>query len=124
MPAAVQMGLELHAVLGELAQLGQREHLKSAAVGQYRAIPVHEAVQPARLGDQILAGAQVQMIGVGEDNLRADLLQFVGRHGFDRGLRAHRHEDGRFDHAVRRVQPSTPRAGLGADVQQLELKGL
>ena len=74
MPAAVQMGLELHAVFIELAQLGQREHLESAAVGQYRAIPVHEAVQPARLGDQILAGAQMQMIGVGEDNLRADLL--------------------------------------------------
>ena len=121
--AAVQVGAELHALVVQLAQIRQRKHLESAAVGEDRAIPVHEGMQSARLLHQLLARAQVQVVGVGQDDLRAAVLQLVGRHGLDAGLGAHGHEDGRFDHAVGRVQPAATRARLLANVQQFKFKG-
>ena len=73
--------------------------------------PGHEAVQPAQLADQFVAGAQEQVIGVGQDDAGVEILREVALgEPFDGGLRADRHEDGRFDVAVRGVQ----QAGAGA----------
>ncbi len=49
------------------------------------------------------------MIGVAEDDLRADLAQVARRHGLDRRARADRHEDRRLDRPVRRLQNAGPR---------------
>ena len=122
--AAVQMGAKLHALLAHLAKVGQRKDLKTAAVGQDGPVPAHKAVQAAGAGNEILARAQVKMVGVGEDDLRADVLEFIRGHGLNRGLRAHGHVDGRFDNAVGRVQTAAARAGLLADVQKFKFKGL
>ena len=62
--AAVQMRTELHALLLDLAHLGERKHLKSAAVGQNRLVPVHELMQSAQLPNDFMAGSQEQVIGV------------------------------------------------------------
>ena len=78
---AVDVAAEVHAVLLNLAQTRQREHLKSARVGQYRTRPVHELVQPARALDQIFARTQVQVIGVGQYYLRVYLQQFARANG-------------------------------------------
>ena len=51
--------------------MGQAEELKAAAVGQDRAVPAHEAVQPAERGDDLFAGPQREMIGVAQHHLRA-----------------------------------------------------
>ena len=45
----VQMGGKGHALLSDLAQLCQTEHLKSAAVGQDRPIPAGELVQTTHI---------------------------------------------------------------------------
>ena len=44
------------------------EDLVAAAVGEERAVPAGEAVQAAELGDQRVAGAQHQVVGVGEQD--------------------------------------------------------
>ena len=94
------MALEGHALFCDLAQRGQGEHLEAAAVGQDRTIPIHKAVQAACFLHQGFAGAQMQMIGIGQQNLRADLLHLAAGHGLDAGLRAHWHIDGRLNIAV------------------------
>ena len=87
---AAQIGLDLHgllrphedtvsvnmagkgdALLPDLPQGGQRKHLKSAGVRQNRAVPVHELVEAAHLAHHLIAGPQVQMIGVGQLDLAA-----------------------------------------------------
>src|SRR5579883_3494388 len=52
------------------------------------------------------------MIGIAQQNLDAKPLQLVLRHALDRARCAHGHEDRRFDHAMRRVEPPRPRAGV------------
>ena len=75
----VQMGGEGHALLGDLAQLCQTEHLKSAAVGQDRPVPAGKLVQAAHIRYQLVAGTQMQMVGVAQHDLRADILQILRR---------------------------------------------
>ena len=117
------MAAELHAPLLDLPQVRQREHLEPAAVGEDGPVPAHEFMQAARLLHQRLARAQVQVVGVGEYDLRAAVLQLLRRHGLDRGLGAHRHEHRRLDDPVRGVKPPAPRAGPLVNVQKLEFKG-
>ena len=76
---AVQMGSKGHALFVDLAQFGQTEHLESAAVGQDGAVPAGELVQTAQVGHQLVAGAQMEMVGVAQHDLCADVLQVMGR---------------------------------------------
>ena len=104
-----------------LAQIAQAEDLEAARVGEDRARPGHELVQTAQLADQLVAGTQKQVIGVGQDDLGVEFVgQVALQNAFDGGLRAHRHEDRRFDDAVRGVEQSGARAGVGALGLQLK----
>ena len=118
MLGSVNVALEGHSFLLDGANARQRKHLESAAVCKNRLMPIHEVVQPARFSDQLLARAQVQVIRVAEQNLRADLFHFPGRHGLHRGRRAHRHINRRLNIAVGRMQHAQPCAGLLANVLQ------
>ena len=71
---AVQMGVEGHAFLSNLAQLSQAEYLESAAVRQNGAVPLGELVQSAHLGHQLITGAQMQMVSIAQHDLGADIL--------------------------------------------------
>ena len=53
-------------------RVAQREDLEAARVGQDRPVPAHEPVQPAELGDQLVAGPEVQVVGVAEHDLRPE----------------------------------------------------
>ncbi len=75
--------------------------MKAAGVGEDRPVPAHERVQPAHLADDLVAGAQVQVVRVAEDHLRAQGAEIVGVERLDRRQRAHRHERGRVDAPVR-----------------------
>ncbi len=123
MRVAIQMRAEQHALFGDLAQIAQAEDLEAAGVGEDGARPGHEAVQAAELADQFVAGAQEEMVGVGEDDLGVEIVrcQVALHDAFDRGLRADRHEDGRFDDAVRGVNEAGARAGGGADGFEFEM---
>ena len=80
------MRVERYAFLGNVAQLGKAEHLKSAAVGQDRAVPAGKLVQAAHIGNDLITGTQVEMIGVAQHDLCADFFQIMCRKpAFDRG---------------------------------------
>ena len=63
--------------------------------------PVHEAVQAAVRCDHLRPRAQQQMEGVAEDDLRAQLLELLGRHGLHGAVGPHGHEGRRLDRPVR-----------------------
>ena len=93
----------------DLAQLAQAENLKAARVGEHGARPTDKSVQPAHAPDGLVAGAQVEVIGIAENDLRAQRFEHVLRYGLDRSRRAHRHEDRRLDRPVRQMR-SAPAA--------------
>ena len=104
---------EAHAVIGQLDGIAVGKHLEAARIGQDRPVPVHEGVQAAELIDQVLAGTHGQVVGVGEHDLRAELTHGLGGDALNVGLGTHRHEDGRLDIAMRRVQDARARMRLG-----------
>ena len=79
----------------------QREHLEPAAVGEGRPRPVHERAEPACLLDDVGAGLQIQMVGVGQNRLRAKLFHGLRQHRLDGGLGADGDERRGVDVAVR-----------------------
>jgi len=110
---AIQVRPEANALVAHLAQLAQAENLKAARVGQHGPRPTDEPMQPAHAPDGLVARPQVEMIGVAEDDFRAEAFEHILRHGFDRARSAHRHEDRRFDRSVRQIDLCTPPAGFG-----------
>ena len=107
---AIDVAAERHAVLVDDPQIAERHDLVSARVGQDRPVPGHEAVQPAKPLDALVAGAQVQVVRVGEDDRGAGRRDLVGIERLDRRVRADRHELRRLDDAVRQFQPPGPGA--------------
>src|SRR5581483_107862 len=103
------MRAEGHAFFADLAQIAQAEDLEAARVGEDGARPGHEKMQTAKLADQVDSGPEVKMIGIAEQDLDAESFEHILRHAFDGGLRTDRHENGRFNGAVWRVQGSTSR---------------
>jgi hypothetical protein len=109
----VEVRAEADAVVSDFAQRVEREDLKSAGVGEQGARPAHEAVQAAHAADGLVAGAQVEVIGVAENDFGAEGFQNILRDGFDRSLRADGQEDWRFDCLVRQTEAPTAPAGGG-----------
>lgn len=120
MRRAVNVTLESHTIVVDLASLRQREDLKAARVGEHGIRPLHELVQATHVADEFVAGAQVEMISVAQDERGVDLLEMFGREGFDRCLRAHRREDWREKVAVWRGE--NPGAGAVVFGRDLELE--
>jgi hypothetical protein len=114
---AVDVALEHHALFAQLAQPREREHLVAAAVGQERARPAAEAVQAAELLHDVVPRPQHQVVGVREQDLRAELVEVAARHRFHGACRAHGHEGRRLDLAVGSHEPAgagpTARGGHG-----------
>jgi hypothetical protein len=66
---AVDVALERDALIGDAVDVGEREHLEPAAVGEDRPRPGHEAVQVAEVGDDPLAWAEHEVVRVAQDDL-------------------------------------------------------
>ena len=78
-------------------------------------MPRSEFVQPAGISNELVAGAQMEMVGIAEHNLRIALVKFSGRQGLDASLGTDRHENGRLDNAMGRMHYSHAggSAGIG-----------
>ena len=114
MLGAVDMASELTAFLLQFADAGEREDLEAAAVGEHGALEAVEAVEAASLFDDAGAGAEVEVVGVAEDDFGVDVLIEVAQlHALDGAHGAHGHEDRGVDVAVVGVNHSRTRAGLG-----------
>ena len=61
-----------------------------------------------------VAGAEKEMVGIGQQDLHAEIFGEIAlRESFDGGLRAYRHEDGRLDAAMRSMEQAGARARDG-----------
>jgi hypothetical protein len=60
-----------------------------------------------------VAGAEIEMVGVAEDDFCAERFERILRDGFDGALRADRLEDGGFDDLMREDETAAAAAGGG-----------
>ena len=109
---AVVDGAEREPVVVQLQRVGQAEHLEAARIGEHGAVVVHERMHAAGLGHHVRAGAQRQVVRVRQHHLGVQVAQLSHRHALDRRARAHGHEHGRAERAVRRLVGK--RAGVAA----------
>ena len=116
------MRTKTDAFIGDFAQRGQAENLIAAGIGENRIAPGHEGMEAAELANQLVARTQIKVIGIGENDARAQFFERVLRKSLDRGGSAHRHEDRRFDYAVRRGQLAAPRSRGRIALQYLKCK--
>ena len=111
---AVDMAAEGHALLLDLAVLGQAVDLIASGVRQDGPVPPHESMESSPLLQHVQSRPEVKVIGVAQDDVGVHhIREHVLRHGFDRALGAHRHEDGRADGAVPGLQSPGTGAGMG-----------
>ena len=110
-------------VLGDGPARAQAEDLVAAAVGEHRPRPADEAVQAAAPGDELVAGPQVEVIGVAQDDFRAEVLEVPRREGLDRPARADRHERRRLHVAVGGPQHAAPRRSVAVRHVEREVAG-
>ena len=103
------MTLERHPLIIYLTGLRKRENLEAARIGEHRIRPAHEPMQTTQPSNHIVAGAQVEVIGVGEHKRGAQFLDLDRGERLDRCLRANGSKDWREKVAMRRSEDS--RAG-------------
>ena len=100
------MGTELDALLAHLVQLVQAHDLEASGIGEDRPIPAHEPVEPAKGTHGFDTGAQVEVVGVSEQDIAARRPEFVGRERLDRSHGTDGHEGRRRDFTVCGREPS------------------
>ena len=79
-------------------------------------------MQATAIGNDLLAGLQVQVKGVGEHHLRAGGLQLRGGDPLHRCQRSHGHEARCRDDAVGGVKAAAARSGACAAGRDLEVE--
>lgn len=67
-------------------------------------------MQAAKTANQFMAGPQIKVIGVGEDDFRAQLFERLLRKRFDGSLRTDREKKRRLHHPMGCGQAAAPRA--------------
>jgi hypothetical protein len=115
------MRLEVNALLRHLASLCEAEHLEAAAVGQNRPRPTDEPMQPSETTDQLVAGAQQQMIGVGKDDFCARFLKVAVADRLDGPLGPDRHENRGLHDPMRRLKLAEPGDTIGTSYDETEV---
>src|SRR6202041_2120482 len=106
---AIQMRTEPHTLVGNFAQIGKTEDLKTAGIRKDRMRPRHKRMKAAKLPNQFVAGTKIKMISVREDDFRAELFKRLLRQALHRRRSANGHKRRRMNHAMRRSQTSKPR---------------
>ena len=91
---------EIRSLLGDTDVLSKAENLEAPAIGEDRARPADETVESASTGNELVTRTQQQMVGVGQDDFGARLLQVDLANGLDGTLGADRHEGRRLDDAM------------------------
>ena len=120
---AVDVRLELDAVLADPAEPFEREHLEAARIGEHGPPPGGEPVEPAHVADDLLAGTEVQVVGVAQDDLRAGALDVAGAQAADHAVGADRHEGRGLDGAVGQRERAGPGVALRGVQAEPEHRG-
>ena len=114
------MRAELDAVVSNFAQRAKGEDLKAAGVSEESARPTHELVKAAHAANGFVAGAEIEVISVAEDDFCAERFERVLRDGFDGALRADGHKDRGFDGLMRQDETAATaaRGGVGEELEE------
>jgi len=97
-------------------------HLEAAAVRDDGAVASDETVQAPGGGNQLWPGLQSQVVSVGKHEVDAGGGELAVRHGFERGVGAHRNVARGVDDAVWGVDAAHARGGFGGLMDELEAK--
>jgi hypothetical protein len=106
------MRAETDAFVGDLTKRAERKDLKAAGVGEQGAGPTDEAMQAAEPADGLVSGAEIEVIGVAENDFCAEGFERVLGDGLDGSGGADGHEDGGLDSAVRQMELGATAAGF------------
>ena len=109
MGGAIQVGAELHAFFAYLAQFVEAEDLKAARVGQHGPRPGDESMESPKPAYQLVARSQVEVVGVGENDLRVQLFEQMLRNCLDGPGCADGHEGRGLDQPMRQRHRRSPR---------------
>src|SRR5258705_5368123 len=77
MRVAIEMGVENDAIFGDLTNPRQAEHLESTRVSEDGSRPGHKAMQSAKLTNQLMAGAEVEMVRIAKNDARVELIRQI-----------------------------------------------
>jgi hypothetical protein len=72
---AVQVRAKDDAGFGDFAQRAQAEDLETAGIGKDRPGPAHEFVEAAKSPDGFVAGPEIQMIGIAEEDFSVEIVE-------------------------------------------------
>ena len=66
---AVEVGLETHAFLGDFPSFCERPDLEATRIGEHWLLPGGKIVQATHFADELVAGAEPEVVGVSKDDL-------------------------------------------------------
>ena len=111
--SAVHVGSELHAFFVDLAELGERKDLETAAVCENGSRPIEKLMDTAHIADNVVARTNVEMIGIGKLDLTADFIKILcGDTALDGRGSAHVHENGSLYRSVNGFKGAAARASF------------
>lgn len=113
MLATVVDGVEGDAVVREADEVAVAEDLEATRVSEDGAMPLHEVMEAPQTCDHVRTGTHGKVIGIGKHDLGTELRERGRQDSLDRGLGAHRHEDGGRHIAVGGVEDAGPRLAGG-----------
>ncbi|MEY4246312.1 MAG: hypothetical protein RLZZ245_3897 [Verrucomicrobiota bacterium] len=108
----IEVILEADAFLGDFPKFRERPDLESARVSEHGFLPSGEIMESAEVADQFVAWAEPEVVGIPENDLRTEFLDFLGVESFDGALSADGHENRCFDGSMRQNESSAARGGL------------
>ncbi len=117
----IQVGLKLDSFFCDFSERLVTKDLISSTVRQNRSLPGHETVKPTLTFDDLLSGAKIEMVGVGQDELNIQIFQKLLGHGLHRARCSDRHKNRSFDLSSPGLQH--PLAGMGFLISSQNSKG-
>jgi hypothetical protein len=118
--ASVVNGAETNPALLHFQCLGEREDLETTAIGEQWALPTHKRMQASLPLYQFGPGAQKEMIGIGQQHLKSNILEFPRRHGLHGTPGSHGEKCRRLDSAAAGIDIARPRHSCCIPVGYLE----
>ena len=119
---AVEVRAEADTFVRDFAESAEGKDLKAAGVGEHGARPGDKAMQAAHAADRLVAGAQIEMVGVAKDDFGAEGFERVLGNCLYGASGADGHEDGGFDGPMGQVKLGAA-AAFGSGVQLIEGEG-
>jgi hypothetical protein len=88
----IEVTLKQRAFLAHGTRMRQGEDLEAAGIREHRTLPTHELVDPTHPAKDLGAWTKQQVVGICQQDLRAGVLERLGKLRLHSRLRADRHK--------------------------------